>query len=64
MNPFDRADGSFLVLVNDLGQHSLWPDFAAVPAGWNQVFGPGDLQAANTYVEEHWADITPRESAR
>ncbi|MGR6902564.1 MbtH family protein [Glutamicibacter sp. BSL13] len=64
MNPFDRADGSFLVLVNDLGQHSLWPDFAAVPAGWNQVFGPGDLQAANAYVEEHWADITPREAAR
>lgn len=64
MNPFDRTDGSFLVLVNQLNQHSLWPDFAQVPAGWTQVFGPSDLDAANDYVQEHWTDITPRESAQ
>ncbi|MGW3730031.1 MbtH family protein, partial [Streptomyces sp. NPDC000851] len=33
-NPFDDADGRFLVLVNDEGQHSLWPSFADVPGGW------------------------------
>ena len=32
-NPFDNQDGIFLVLVNDENQHSLWPDFAAVPQG-------------------------------
>lgn len=31
-NPFDE-DGPFLVLVNVAGQHSLWPEFAEVPAG-------------------------------
>ncbi|GAA3688750.1 MbtH family protein [Arthrobacter ginkgonis] len=64
MNPFDRTDGSFLVLANARGQHSLWPDFAEVPAGWDTVFGPGTLDEANVYVEQHWTDITPRDAAR
>ena len=29
-NPFDDENGSFLVLVNDEEQHSLWPAFADV----------------------------------
>jgi uncharacterized protein YbdZ (MbtH family) len=29
--------GSFFVLVNDEEQHSLWPAFADVPAGWRVV---------------------------
>ncbi len=32
-NPFDDPDGTFYVLVNDEGQHSLWPTFADVPQG-------------------------------
>jgi MbtH protein len=34
-NPFDDNDGTFLVLVNAEGQHSLWPSFAPVPPGWD-----------------------------
>lgn len=34
VNPFDDPDATFLVLVNDEGQHSLWPAFADVPDGW------------------------------
>ena len=41
-NPFDDTDGRFLVLVNDEGQHSLWPAFAEVPAGWTVVLGAAD----------------------
>ncbi|MGW2659221.1 MbtH family protein, partial [Streptomyces sp. NPDC001478] len=44
-NPFDDQDGTFLVLVNDENQHSLWPQFADVPAGWTTVHGP-DTHAA------------------
>lgn len=47
-NPFD-ADGAsdtFLVLVNGVGEHSLWPGFAAVPEGWSTVFGPCRRQEA------------------
>ncbi|MCB5181245.1 MbtH family protein [Streptomyces antimicrobicus] len=59
-NPFDDAEGAFHVLVNDEGQHSLWPAFAAVPAGWRSVFGPGARASALEYVETAWDDMRPR----
>jgi uncharacterized protein YbdZ (MbtH family) len=36
-NPFDDDNASFLVLVNEEEQHSLWPTFADVPAGWQSA---------------------------
>jgi MbtH protein len=36
-NPFEDDDATFLVLVNDEGQHSLWPEDIDVPAGWRTV---------------------------
>ena len=62
MNPFDDPEGRFLVLVNDLGQHSLWPTFRPAPAGWTTVFGPGSRDAALAHVEQHWPDIVPARS--
>lgn len=58
-NPFDREDGTFRVVVNERGQHSLWPEFTDVPGGWVSVYGPGGRQACLDYVEQHWQDITP-----
>lgn len=58
-NPFEDNDGSYLVLVNEENQHSLWPDFAAVPAGWRTVFGPESRDAALAYVEREWTDLRP-----
>ncbi|GAA0914876.1 hypothetical protein GCM10009557_88030 [Virgisporangium ochraceum] len=37
MNPFDDPDGTFVVLTNADGDHSLWPTFVDVPAGWTVV---------------------------
>jgi MbtH protein len=31
INPFDEPDGTYLVLINDEGQHSLWPSLVEVP---------------------------------
>ena len=59
-NPFDAQDGTFLVLVNDEGQHSLWPAFARQPEGWTVALGEGPREAALAYVEEHWTDRRPR----
>ena len=36
-NPFEDPEGTYLVLVNDENQHSLWPDFVEVPAGSARV---------------------------
>jgi MbtH protein len=63
VNPFDDAEGTFVVLVNDEDQHSLWPVTIAVPAGWRVVFGEASRQECLDYVEANWTDIRPR-SAR
>jgi MbtH protein len=62
-NPFDVQDGTFSVLVNDEGQHSLWPDFAAVPAGWTVAHGPTDRDSCVDYVNANWTDLRPRSVA-
>ncbi|EID72835.1 MULTISPECIES: MbtH family protein [Rhodococcus] len=59
-NPFDDEDGRFYVLVNDEGQHSLWPTFAEVPAGWAVVFGEDARQSCLSYVETNWTDMRPK----
>ncbi|WP_030176441.1 MbtH family protein [Spirillospora albida] len=58
-NPFDDADGVFLVLVNDEGQHSLWPSFAEVPAGWTAVHGPSGREDCLDHVQRSWTDLRP-----
>jgi uncharacterized protein YbdZ (MbtH family) len=60
INPFDDENGSFLVLVNDEEQHSLWPTFADVPAGWRVVYGEADRGACLDYIEQNWPDIRPK----
>ncbi|MDX3745357.1 MbtH family protein [Streptomyces sp. AK08-02] len=59
-NPFDDDSIEHLVLVNDEHQHSLWPAFADVPAGWTVVHGRASRQACVDYVGEHWTDMRPK----
>ena len=58
-NPFEDPDGTYHVLVNDEGQHSLWPSFAQIPAGWRSALGPSPREDCLSYVEENWTDLRP-----
>jgi MbtH protein len=59
-NPFDDPEGTYLVLVNHEGQHSLWPAFAAVPAGWHVAHERDTRPACLDWINEHWTDLRPR----
>ncbi|MFF0123386.1 MbtH family protein [Micromonospora arida] len=59
-NPFDDSDGRYVVLANDEGQHSLWPEHLDVPAGWAVVRESGSKQECLDYVETHWTDLRPK----
>ncbi|MFB7476818.1 MbtH family protein [Kitasatospora sp. NPDC056184] len=58
-NPFENDDAPYFVLVNDEGQHSLWPTFAEVPAGWQVAHGEDTRTACLEYVEQNWTDMRP-----
>ncbi|MFE2358438.1 MbtH family protein [Streptomyces parvulus] len=59
-NPFEDPEGTYLVLVNDEGQHSLWPAFVEVPAGWRTVLEESSRDAALEYVNSQWTDMRPK----
>ena len=58
-NPFENPEGVYVVLVNDEGQHSIWPDFVEVPNGWRVVKTADNRAACLAYVEENWTDMRP-----
>lgn len=58
-NPFEDPDAQYLVLVNEEGQHSLWPIFADVPDGWTTAFGENGRQECLDYIEKSWTDMRP-----
>lgn len=60
IDPFENEDAGCLVLVNHVGQHSLWPEVIAVPSGWQVVFRSGRRQECVDHVEANWPDIKPR----
>ncbi|MFB9465432.1 MbtH family protein [Streptomyces cinereospinus] len=62
-NPFDDDTARFLVLVNDEGQHSLWPAFADVPGGWTVAHPEDTRQACLDHVAGAWTDMRPRSLA-
>jgi MbtH protein len=58
-NPFEDEESNYRVLVNDEGQHSLWPMFIDVPGGWTVAHENDTRQACIAYIEEHWTDMRP-----
>lgn len=59
-NPFDDQEGTFLVLVNDEEQYSLWPAFAEIPAGWRTSLGESTREEALAHISRNWTDLTPK----
>ncbi|MBT2393894.1 MbtH family NRPS accessory protein [Streptomyces sp. ISL-1] len=59
LNPFEAdISGKFIVLINDENQHSLWPSWVPVPAGWKSV-SEGSRESCGAYIESHWTDMRP-----
>lgn len=59
-NPFEHDELEYRVLVNAEGQHSLWPHFGEIPAGWELRFGPALRQVCLKYVDDNWTDMRPK----
>jgi MbtH protein len=60
MNSFEDEAGIYVVLINNEGQHSLWPATIEVPAGWSVVHGEDTRQACLEFVNDSWIDMRPK----
>jgi MbtH protein len=58
-NPFDDPDGTFVVLVNDEDQHSLWPVHISVPEGWRQTHPPASRDICLAHIAHTWTHLRP-----
>ncbi|MFD5453268.1 MbtH family protein [Streptomyces sp. NPDC003470] len=63
-NPFENPDGTYVVLVNDENQHSVWPVSVNVPAGWTIAHPSDTREACLRFIEENWTDMRPRSLAQ
>jgi len=59
-NPFEDEQATYFVLINHEGQHSLWPAFLDVPAGWSIAHGEDSRSACLDYINRSWTDMRPR----
>lgn len=63
-NPFEKDDETYMVLVNEEAQYSLWPSFIEVPRGWQVALPASSRRECLDYVNEHWTDMRPRSLVR
>ena len=58
-NPFEDENGGFHVLINEEGQHSLWPSFIEVPQGWRIIHESDNRAACLDFINKNWTDMRP-----
>jgi MbtH protein len=59
-NPFEDENGVYHVLINDEGQHSLWPSYLEVPKGWTIALKSDTRAACLEYINNNWTDMRPK----
>lgn len=63
-NPFEDENGTYHVLINDEGQHSLWPTFVEVPKGWTIIHKSDTRAACLEFINRNWTDMRPNSLIR
>jgi len=58
-NPFEDENGVYHVLLNEEGQHSLWPTFIDVPKGWTIIHKADTRAACLDFINRNWTDMRP-----
>ena len=52
-------ESTYIVAVNDQGQHAVWPAELVLPAGWRQRSAAMPKQDCLAAVAAAWQDIAP-----
>ncbi|MGP0066735.1 MAG: MbtH family protein [Isosphaeraceae bacterium] len=54
-----EAQSTFIVVVNDEQQYSIWFADRDLPAGWHDAGKNGTKQECLDYVDSVWVDMRP-----
>lgn len=58
--PFDDPKANYLILSNDEGRLSLWPERLTIPDGWTRIAEGLPLDAAMAKADELWDSPSAR----
>jgi MbtH protein len=56
---WEEDDRTFMVVVNDEEQYSIWPLDRELPPGWRSVGETGAKQVCLDYIDRVWTDMRP-----
>ena len=56
----DDEEATFVVVVNDEAQYSIWPADRELPLGWYAEGTSGLRQACLEHIDKVWTDMRPR----
>jgi MbtH protein len=55
----DDDDRTFLVVLNDEEQYSIWPQDVQIPAGWRPEGMSGSRADCLAHIDQAWTDMRP-----
>lgn len=61
---FGDGQRTMKVVVNEVGQMSIWLAESAQPAGWYEVGFAGTKADCLRYIDENWHDLAPANLVR
>ncbi|WP_109509644.1 MbtH family protein [Nocardioides speluncae] len=56
----DTKAWTYLVVVNDEEQYSIWREGFPLPEGWREAGFTGSEQACMDHIDTVWTDLRPR----
>jgi len=60
MSTTNAQEETYLVVVNEEMQYSIWQEKKPLPAGWNFAGKKGTKAECLGYVDEVWTDMRPK----
>jgi MbtH protein len=58
------AQSTYIVVINDEEQYSIWLADRELPAGWEDAGKRGTKQECLDYIEAIWVDMRPKSLRR
>jgi MbtH protein len=60
MNSHEETDTTiYMVVMNHEEQYSIWPEWRALPAGWQGTGKSGSKEECLAHIKEVWTDMRP-----